>query len=305
MELWYRQWKTHTVHPNLSVRYFHTIDTKEKAYWLGFMFADGYITEDQNGGMLIRLELGRKDIDIINRFCNSLGLEKGKKEYQRHEKTESVAIRFKCKAMSGGLLKQGLMLRKSDRIEYPKLLRRDLELAFLLGYFDGDGRRKSTSITCGNRRFLEQVKSRFRLPYNIVEDSREKELDGRRIRGTVFYMSLGAELFNEMMKNYKRSMPRKRWFPCDSREKARRAAEANRPERIRKRKELQCGWRAVTKEELERLVQELPLARLATKYNVHINSIVRKCERLGISRPRGRGYWQKERCSERNTRRNQ
>lgn len=305
VELWHRRWRAHTVHPNLRIGYFHTIDTKEKAYWLGFMFADGYITRERNGSMLIRLELSRKDVDVIDRFCENLGLEKSKKEYQRHRNTESVGIRFKCRAMSDDLFKQGLMFRKSDRIEYPKLLRGDLELAFLLGYYDGDGRQKSTSILCGNKRFLEGIKSQFSLPYKIVEDSREKEIDGRKIKGTVYYMSLGAELFNEMMKNYEQSMPRKRWSPCDSKEKARRAAEANTSKRIRERRGLQYEWRTVTKEELERLVQESPLGRIATKYSVHINSVVKKCEKLCIPRPRGRGYWQKRRSSEKNAKRNE
>lgn len=29
--------------------FFENIDTEEKAYWLGFMFADGYISEKRNG----------------------------------------------------------------------------------------------------------------------------------------------------------------------------------------------------------------------------------------------------------------
>jgi hypothetical protein len=305
VEQWRRRWKARTVHPNLVIEYFHTIDAKKKAYWLGFMFADGYITRERNGSMLVRLELSLKDLDVINKFCEDLRLEKSKREYQRHGNTESVGIRFKCRAMSDDLLKQGLMFRKSARIEYPKLPRRDLELAFLLGYYDGDGRQKSTSITCGNKRFLEGIKSRFSLPYNIVEDSREKEIDGRKIRGTVYWMSLGAELFNEMMKNYQQSMPRKRWHPCDSKEKARRAAEANTSQKIRERKGMQYKWRAITKEELNALVQELPLAVIATKYNVHVNSVVKKCEKFCIIRPRGRGYWQKRRSSEKNAKRNE
>ena len=28
--------------------FFETIDTEEKAYWLGFMFADGYIINNEN-----------------------------------------------------------------------------------------------------------------------------------------------------------------------------------------------------------------------------------------------------------------
>ncbi len=33
-------------HPNLKEGFFETISTNKKAYWLGFMFADGYIIEE-------------------------------------------------------------------------------------------------------------------------------------------------------------------------------------------------------------------------------------------------------------------
>jgi hypothetical protein len=37
MAQWYRMWKAHTVHPDLKIDYFENINTKEKAYWLGFL----------------------------------------------------------------------------------------------------------------------------------------------------------------------------------------------------------------------------------------------------------------------------
>ncbi|MBA7703239.1 hypothetical protein ES703_112021 [subsurface metagenome] len=32
-------------HPNLKVNYFERIDTKEKAYWLGWLFAEGWLSK--------------------------------------------------------------------------------------------------------------------------------------------------------------------------------------------------------------------------------------------------------------------
>jgi hypothetical protein len=194
--------------------------------------------------------------------------------------------------MSNNLLTHGLVPRKSKRIEYPKLPRRDLELAFLLGYYDGDGIRHSTAIASGSIRFLEQVRDRFDLRYRIHRRVDEKVILGRKTKGTECIMYLGAKLFNEMMKNYTQSMPRKRWFPCDPREKARRAAEAHAPERIQRRTKLQSEWRAIKREELERLVQEMSLIHIATRYNVTNGAVTRRCDKLGIQRPT-RGYWTK------------
>jgi hypothetical protein len=220
---WYNRWKRRTVHPNLRIDYFHTIDAKEKAYWLGFLYADGFLTE-QHGSIEIRLELSKDDEDSVDRFCGDLGLNNDKKEYRRHRnlERECVEIRFACRRMSDDLIRHGLKFRKSKIIEYPKLSSRDLELAFLLGYYDGDGKHNTTEISSGNRRFLEQVADRFDLPSKIRLQTGEKEIYGRKIKGTVHRMYLGAQLFNEMMKNYENSMPRKRWFPCNPKEKARR-----------------------------------------------------------------------------------
>jgi len=294
-----------TVHPNLKHDYFHTIDTKEKAYWLGFLYSDGCITKHR-ASIQIQIELSQDDEDVIDRFCERLGLEKSKKEHRiRETGTESVRIYFICKEMGNDLLKHGLKFRKSKIIDYPKSLStRDLELAFLLGYYDGDGVQHTTKITSGSIRFLEQAKNRFNLPYKIRKEEGGGEICGRKVKGIRYRMVLGAELFNEMMENCVDSMPRKRWFPCDSKERLRRSAEACIPETIRKRKEQQSNWRAITKNELRRIVWETPLAHIATKYSVRAPNVAKKCKKCGIPRP-SRGYWAKRRSLEKEAKHNQ
>lgn len=209
---WYKIWKRQTVHPNLRIDYFHEINTKEKAYWLGFLYADGFLTGNQKEVTYIRIELKRDDEDVIDKFCQCLGLNKSKKEYRKHERTRSVEIRFACKLMVYDLMRLGLTLRKSKIIEFPELLGREMKLAFLLGYFDGDGKQNSPEITSGSMRFLEQVKHRFNLPYKLRMECYDKEIYGRKIRGTEYRLWLGVDLFNEMLDNYSESMTRKRGY---------------------------------------------------------------------------------------------
>ena len=45
--------------------FFDVIDTEEKAYWLGFMYADGYITSKS---FRIGLSLAIKDIEHLRKF---------------------------------------------------------------------------------------------------------------------------------------------------------------------------------------------------------------------------------------------
>ncbi len=293
MAKWYNQWKRHTVHPNLRINFFETINTKEKAYWLGFLYADGYLVEYPNRAE-IRLKLAIKDEDIINKFCEILQLNRSKKEYLTDEAgNRQVMIRFTCGKMSNDLIEHGMKFRKSKTIQYPKLPSSALELAFLLGYYDGDGRRNTTMISSGSIRFLKQAKRRFRLPYKIYVDKRRKEIYGRKLNGINYMLHLGPELFNNMMKNYTNSMPRKRWFPCERKEIPQRISEACTLEKVRKRRVLQRGWRDIRKEELEKLVKEMPLKQIAAKYNVNrIPNISRKCKKYGIPIP-ARGYWTK------------
>jgi len=306
---WHKVWAAHTVHPNLRIDYFEKINTKEKAYWLGFLYADGYLVEYPNRAE-IRLKLKIRDEGTIDKFCDALQLNKSKKEYPTDEAGHrQTMIRFTCMKVSNDLIRHGLKFRKSKTIEYPKLPRTSLELAFLLGYFDGDGRRNTTKISSGSERFLKQVKKRFDLPYKIYVDKRQKEIYGRKLNGTNYMMCLGPELFNKMMKNYSNSMLRKRWFPCERKESLRRAREANTLEKIQRRNVLQREWKLITGEELKKLVQEKPLKEIAAKYNVSsINTVSRKCKRFGIRIPEigywTKVYWMKAKSSQENKKRN-
>ncbi len=292
---WYNKWKIRTVHPNLRIDYFQEIDIKDKAYGLGFLYADGSLKRNTGRTVYITIELSEKDEERINRFCEALCLNKGKKTYRIRHGTEKVIINFACKAMSNDLIRQGVSFCKSKIVRYPMLLDRELEHAFLLGYYDGDGQCKTTRIISGSVRFLRDIKNRFALPYKILRDQRQKEICGTKTKGTKYIMSLGAELFREMMGSYEYSMPRKRWAPCSKEEVASRTREALTSDKIRKRRERQTQWRAITTSELQKLVCEATITHIATEYNVNNKTVIGKCDRLGVLRP-PRNYWQKLRA---------
>lgn len=48
-----------------------------------------------------------------------------------------------------------------------------------------------------------------------------------------------------------------------------------------------------TREELEKLVWQMPSTKVAEHYGVCSSAIVKRCKKLGISKP-GRGYWAKQ-----------
>ena len=132
--------------------FFDSIDTEEKAYWLGFIYADGYIiSSDRN--YELGIELNYKDIEHLKKFnkifnnyykiskkigtYNSIEKLNGKKETNR--KSETCLIRVYSKTIYEGLVKNGIVQNKTYSTIFPKIEDKVLFLHFLRGYIDGDG----------------------------------------------------------------------------------------------------------------------------------------------------------------------
>lgn len=54
------------------------IDTEEKAYWLGFLYADGAVSKNTN---TIELSLKSSDISHLEKYKSSLSFETNKHIY--------------------------------------------------------------------------------------------------------------------------------------------------------------------------------------------------------------------------------
>jgi len=173
---------------------FESIDTLEKAYWLGMLFTDGCLK-----GNNIQLILGVKDKDLLIKFVKFLGDSPDKIKTYGPYKTSGVQVHYRQanKKMSQDLRKWGLIERKSRIIRLPNL-DGDILKAFLMGCFDGDGCQQTTNICSGSELFLKDIKDKFNLPYEI------------KYKGTVYYLTLGANLFRELMSIYPNSLARKR-----------------------------------------------------------------------------------------------
>ena len=52
--------------------FFATIDSEEKAYWLGFLMADGYICDSSKGQMKLIVNLGKKDYNHLNKWHKTI-----------------------------------------------------------------------------------------------------------------------------------------------------------------------------------------------------------------------------------------
>lgn len=135
---------------------FNCIDTEEKAYWLGFLYADGYVRQRKSGSEL-RLKLSSKDKNHLLKFKKFISPDDIKVTYDIYNKSESYKISISSKKIVSDLIKNGCVNRKSNKIEYPNI-HTSLNNHFIRGYFDGDG-----SISYGKSITLNFVSGSFKF----------------------------------------------------------------------------------------------------------------------------------------------
>jgi hypothetical protein len=119
--------------------WFDEIDTEEKAYMLGFIYADGSVGYS-TGGYTLRIGLAAKDIHILKHFNKLISEEDMVKEYEDNEKRKYCKIALHSKQMVSTLRdKWGVCENKSTILKNPTNLDLNLYSHFVRGMIDGDG----------------------------------------------------------------------------------------------------------------------------------------------------------------------
>lgn len=121
---------------------FDIIDSEEKAYWLGFLYADGYVQSDGNVVELSLKGSDREHLEKFRSFLNNrneikMGTAKyGKKEFSR------CRLCLTDKHFHDALISKGCIPNKSLILKFPNkdiFTSNNLIKHFIRGYFDGDG----------------------------------------------------------------------------------------------------------------------------------------------------------------------
>lgn len=128
--------------------FFHVIDTEAKAYWLGFLAADGCLV-DKDGRHGINLLLAGYEKDHLELYRKSLEaehplevrLEKIRKDGVVIREQPTAKVRINSPIMYADLVDKGLHPRKSKSLKFPTSDQVPDHLIhhFMRGYFDGDG----------------------------------------------------------------------------------------------------------------------------------------------------------------------
>jgi hypothetical protein len=148
------------------------IDCEWKAYYLGFLYADGNLYQD-----VISLHLAEKDKFILDKF-NQLIFESLKpiKKCKRYSEKSQVSyvLNINNKKCAMDVFKLGIVPKKSLILKFPNINQVPLDLMnhFIRGYFDGDGCITKTKWNgrisiCGSSEFCIGLKKYLGDSYQI------------------------------------------------------------------------------------------------------------------------------------------
>lgn len=126
---------------------FDIINTEEKAYWLGFIYADGYISKvesSKNHKYLFEVQLAEKDKSHLEKLKNFFNSKKDLLCHNRKTKIKnysSYRLSRQNKHLWESLYNKGVTPKKSLTLEFPttEQVPKEFQLAFIRGYIDGDG----------------------------------------------------------------------------------------------------------------------------------------------------------------------
>lgn len=116
--------------------FFQNINTEEKAYWLGFIYADGCVQYAGNKQPRLTIGLMASDYKHLEKFIHSIN---GEQTVKIRNHGEACAIAVHSKDMGNDLIKLGVVPRKTyERIRMPSM-DKSLVRHFIRGFVDGDG----------------------------------------------------------------------------------------------------------------------------------------------------------------------
>lgn len=152
--------------------YFSNIDNEFKAYWLGFLYADGY-----NSEKTLELTLCKEDESHIEKLKKSLQSSapiKNKKVRNFEASRISICNLKLCQDLS----EKGCVKNKSLILTFPKedILPKEYQRDFIRGYFDGDGciyinkeLEKCSVSFVGTFDFLKTISDIFNKELNLTQ----------------------------------------------------------------------------------------------------------------------------------------
>lgn len=163
--------------------YFKNINTKNKAYILGFLMADGCIcksTQDKASPDRLIIQISHKDRCILEFIQKELGSNYKIKDFTpngTYSNNMMSSLTINSTKLCSDLIKHGIVPNKTGKESFP-VLRENLKRHFIRGFLDGDGwitSNNTGSITIGfisNYNMLESIKAEIDKSLDIKSVAR-------------------------------------------------------------------------------------------------------------------------------------
>ena len=198
-----KKYNLSTLDYKLNYNKFDKIDTEEKAYWLGFLFADGYNgVQNIKGKLKPRFELSLKGSDISHLKKFSFFME-CKRDIIKLGTSKCCGKTYeRCRFLIANqhlhdiLYQYGCVHNKSLVLKFPEInifSNKSLIYDFIRGYVDGDGCLSLVTYKSGNialdlqiigtQEFLEKVIQYLGIPKDkYIKDKRRPNTNTYTIR---------------------------------------------------------------------------------------------------------------------------
>lgn len=186
----------------LNDSFFEVIDSESKAYYLGFIYADGNIRIGKNNTHLLQIELQQEDAYILEILIHLLQYKSKVKDYENEtisyvdkrlnlftrdnhfkgysKKYNGCSIQVSSEKIYNDLVSHGVTENKTKNIRLPIGIPNKLIKHFIRGYFDGDGSFTIKRIIFyGQHNLLQFIKdnmSELNLKDNTIFDKKKESV---------------------------------------------------------------------------------------------------------------------------------
>lgn len=123
---------------DLNENYFEKIDSEKKAYWLGFILADGYIGLKRGKPAYLEITLKSSDVGHLEKFKKAVAYD-GPIFLSFRDQKERARLILNSMKFVANLDRQGIYNKKSLTSEPIYFYDKSLQKSFWRGVLDGDG----------------------------------------------------------------------------------------------------------------------------------------------------------------------
>lgn len=161
------QWRDVKRKHTVNHSFFKEIDSEDRAYWLGFMMADGCVARTDAGKAYNRFEVNLKpgDIGHLEKFKKALSASypithKSGYNAKLEFSYETVGLRINSRESVNHLIKNGITPNKTGKELLPTLSK-EMTRHFIRGFMDGDGTitlKRTTGFCSASCKIIEEIR---------------------------------------------------------------------------------------------------------------------------------------------------